>query len=181
MLEDELLKMGFILGSPAALARIYRKYADMLKTLAMVLLNDASAAEDVVHDVFVRFAQSSRRFRLHGNLKSYLSTCVANQARDCVRMQLRRTGTDLDNLVQISAPDTEPLETVIADELSLQAQAALLTLPYEQREVIVLYAKSDMPFKQIAKLQDVPARTVQSRYRYGMEKLRKVLAQEDSL
>ncbi len=58
MLEDELLKMGFILGSPSALGRIYRKYADMLKTLAMVLLNDASAAEDVVHDVFVRFAQS---------------------------------------------------------------------------------------------------------------------------
>ncbi len=40
MLEDELLKIGFILGSPAALARIYRKYADALKTLAMVLLND---------------------------------------------------------------------------------------------------------------------------------------------
>ncbi len=39
MLEDELLKIGFILGSPAALARIYRKYADALKTLAMVLLN----------------------------------------------------------------------------------------------------------------------------------------------
>lgn len=56
MLEDELLKMGFILGSPAALERIYLKYADALKTLAVVLLNDASTAEDVVHDVFVRFA-----------------------------------------------------------------------------------------------------------------------------
>jgi len=178
MLEDELLKMRFILGNPAALARIYRKYADALTTLAMVLLNDASTAEDVVHDVFVRFAQSSRRFRLHGNLKSFLSTCVANQARDCIRRQLRRTGTDLDTVAQIPAPDMEPLETIIGDELSRQAQAALITLPYEQREVIVLHVKSDMPFKQIAKLQNVPARTVQSRYRYCMEKLRKILTQE---
>lgn len=174
MLEDELLKMGFILGRPAALARIYRKYADTLKTLAMVLLNDESAAEDVVHDVFVRFAQSSRRFRLHGNLKSYLSTCVANRARDVLRRELRRTGTDLDAVAPgISAPDAEPVETVIADELSRQAQAALCALPYEQREVIVLHIKSDMPFEQIARLQHAPARTVQSRYRYGMEKLRK--------
>ena len=178
MLEDELLKMGFILGRPSALARIYQKYADALKTLAVVLLNDASTAEDVVHDVFVRFAQSSRQFRLRGNLKSYLSTCVVNRARDCLRMQLRRTGTDLDAVAQIPAPDQGPAETLIGDELSCQAQAALLTLSYEQREAIVLHIKLAMPFKQIAKLQNVPVRTVQSRYRYGMEKLRKTLAQE---
>jgi len=181
MLEDELLKIRFILGSPSALTQIYLKYADMLKTLAVVLLNDASAAEDVVHDVFVRFAQSSRRFSLQGSLKSFLSTCVANQARDCLRRQLRRTGTDLDTVVQIPAPDTGPLEAVIDDELCQQAQAALATLPYEQREVIMLHLKSGMPFKQIATLQDVPARTVQSRFRYGMEKLRNTFAQELSL
>jgi len=178
MLEDELLKLGFILGSRAALARIYRKYADTLTTLAMVLLNDASTAEDVVHDVFVRFSQSSRRFRLHGNLKSYLSTCVVNQARDHVRRQLRRTGTDLDAVAQIPAPETGPVEMLMGDELSRQAHAALSTLPYEQREVIALHVKSDMPFKQIARLQEVPMRTVQGRYRYGMEKLRKILTQE---
>ncbi len=103
---------------------------------------------------------------------------MANQARDCVRRQLRRTGTDLDAVARMPAPDIEPVEMVIGDELSQQAQAALITLPYEQREVIVLHVKSDMPFKQIAKLQNVPARTVQSRYRYGMEKLRKTLTQE---
>ena len=177
-MEDELLKLGFILGSRAALARIYRKYADTLTTLAMVLLNDASTAEDVVHDVFVRFSQSSRRFRLHGNLKSYLSTCVVNQARDHVRRQLRRTGTDLDAVAQIPAPETGPVEMLMGDELSRQAHAALSTLPYEQREVIALHVKSDMPFKQIARLQEVPMRTVQGRYRYGMEKLRKILTQE---
>ena len=128
-----------------------------------------------MHDVFVRFAQSSRRFRLQGNLKSYLSTCVANRARDVVRRQLKRTGTDLDTVTQVPAPDAEPIEAIIGDELSRQAQAALLALPYEQREAIVLHIKSAMPFKQIAKLQAAPARTIQSRYRYGMEKLRKIL------
>jgi len=43
MLEDELLKLRFLGGSSRALARIYRKYADRLLTLAMALLRDGSA------------------------------------------------------------------------------------------------------------------------------------------
>ena len=62
MLEDELLKLKFKSGNPDALAAIYDKYADYLLTLAMALLNDHTLAEDVLGDVFVRFAGSVTRF-----------------------------------------------------------------------------------------------------------------------
>jgi len=178
MLEDELLKLRFVLGSAVALARIYQKYADTLLTLAMALLNDASTAEDVVHDVFVRFAQSSGRFRLGGNLKSYLTTCLVNRARDVIRHQNRRTVSTLDTTVEIQSPDSDPVETIMGDELANQANEALAQLPYEQREAIILYIKADMSLKQIAELQEVPMRTVQGRYRRGLEKLRKAFAKE---
>jgi RNA polymerase sigma-70 factor (ECF subfamily) len=178
MLEDELLKLRFVLGSTAALARIYQKYANTLLTLAMALLNDASTAEDVVHDVFVRFAQSSGRFRLGGSLKSYLTTCLVNRARDVIRHQNQRTVSYLDKTIEIQSPDSDPVETIIGDELANQANEALARLPYEQREVIILYIKTDMSLKQIAELQEVPMRTVQGRYRRGLEKLRKTLAKE---
>jgi DNA-directed RNA polymerase specialized sigma24 family protein len=74
MIEDELLKWKFKSGSKDALQRIYEKYRDYLLTLAMALVNDAGLAEDIVHDVFVTFAQSSGTFKLRGSLKSYLST-----------------------------------------------------------------------------------------------------------
>ena len=177
-MEDELLKLRFVLGSAVALARIYQKYADTLLTLAMALLNDASTAEDVVHDVFVRFAQSSGRFRLGGNLKSYLTTCLVNRARDVIRHQNRRTVSPLDTTVEIQSPYSDPVETIIGDELANQANEALAQLPYEQREAIILYIKTDISLKQIAELQDVPMRTVQGRYRRGLEKLRKAFAKE---
>jgi len=82
MIEDEVLKWRFKRGSKDALRCIYEKYLNHLLTLAMALLNDAGRAEDVVHDVFVSFAGSAKDFKLGGNLKSYLTTCVMNRARD---------------------------------------------------------------------------------------------------
>ena len=178
MLEDELLKLRFVLGSTAALARIYQKYADTLLTLAMALLNDASTAEDVVHDVFVRFAQSPGRFRLSGSLKGYLTTCAVNRARDVIRRQNRQTVSRLDTTIEIRSTDSDPIDTIIGDELAKQANEALARLPYEQREAIILYIKADMSLKQIAELQEVPMRTVQGRYRRGLEKLRIAFAKE---
>lgn len=177
MLEDELLKLTFIMGSSRALARIYRKYADTLLTLAMALLNDANTAEDVVHDVFVRLAQSSGQFRLKGNLKSYLTTCLVNRVRDVVRREKRRGESPVGS-VQPAVSVTDPAQIVAGDELSRRAAGLLATLPYAQREVITLHIKAGMPFHRIAELQKVPMRTIQGRYRYGLDKLRKALAQE---
>ena len=51
-------------------------------------------------------------------------------------------------------------------------------LPYEQREVIILHLMSDMRFRAIAETQSISISTVQSRYRYGLDKLRTLLNSE---
>ncbi|MHC4575215.1 MAG: sigma factor-like helix-turn-helix DNA-binding protein, partial [Planctomycetota bacterium] len=56
----------------------------------------------------------------------------------------------------------------------------LAKLPYEQREVFVLHAQGDMKFREIAGLVGVSTATVQSRYRYGAEKLRGLLEKENA-
>ncbi|MHC4890844.1 MAG: sigma factor-like helix-turn-helix DNA-binding protein, partial [Planctomycetota bacterium] len=48
-------------------------------------------------------------------------------------------------------------------------------LPYAQRELIILHLQSKMRFRQIAKSKGVSANTIQSRYRYGLNKLRSIL------
>ena len=81
MIEDKLLKWKFKRGSREALQKIYEKYEGYLLTLATALLNDVNTAEDVVHDVFVSFAQSAEKLRLEGSLKGYLATCVVNRMK----------------------------------------------------------------------------------------------------
>jgi RNA polymerase sigma-70 factor (ECF subfamily) len=174
MIEDELLKWKFKCGSREALSRIYEKYLNNLLTLAMALLNDAGAAEDIVHDVFVSFAKSAENFKLRGSLKSYLATCVINRARDRIRTKHRQsTKQDKNNL--ISSEVIEPDQSVIYSEESQRLNHAIAQLPGLQREVIILRLKSEMKFKEIAKLQGVSVSTIQGRYRYGLNKLRSLL------
>jgi RNA polymerase sigma-70 factor (ECF subfamily) len=174
MIEDELLKWRFKCGSKDALRRIYEKYLNHLLTLAMALLNDAGRAEDVVHDVFVSFAGSAKDFKLGGNLKSYLTTCVMNRARDRIRAN-RRGPTPLDAAEAISPNLNGPDNAIICSEESKRLNRAIAQLPNKQREVIALRLKGEMTFSQIAKLHDVSINTIQGRYRYGLNKLRSVL------
>jgi RNA polymerase sigma factor (sigma-70 family) len=174
MIEDELLKWRFKHGSKDALQRIYEKYLNHLLTLAMALLNDTGRAEDVVHDVFVSFAGSAKDFKLGGNLKSYLTTCVINRARDRIRAN-RRGPIQLDATESISSNLNGPDHAIICSEEAHRLNQAIAKLPDEQRGVIVLRLKGEMTFSQIAKLHNVSINTIQGRYRYGLNKLRSVL------
>lgn len=175
MIDEKILVWRFNRGSKEALRRIYEKYKDDLLALALTLLRDRSMAEDVVHDVFVSFAAATGTFRLSGTLKGYLSTCVANCARDRNRL---RAGRDI-GLEAAEAVDCDcagPLESADRREESRRLDNLLAHLPCEQREVIVLHLHQEMRFREIADSLGVSINTVQSRYRYGMDKLRSIFS-----
>ena len=177
MVEDKILIWRFKRGSRNALQRIYEKYVVYLVTLATALLNDVSTAEDVVHDVFVSFTQSGEQLRHEGSLKAYLSTCVVNRVRDRIRTRQRQR-LALDEAHSISSTANGPELSAVCSEELQQLSHAMAQLPYEQKEVIMLHMHGGMMFKQIAKSQQVSINTVQSRYRYALDKLRSLLNSE---
>ncbi len=175
MLEDKLLIWKFNRGNRNVLRGIYEKYKDDLVTLAAALLNDVSSAEDVVHEVFVSFIESSRKFRLTGTLKGYLATCVANNARNKNKARRTHRGIALDEESPAQMDSNSPECTAIFGEELRQLSWALGQLPYEQREVLLLHTYNGMKFKAIARQQSVSINTVQGRYRYALDKLRSML------
>lgn len=182
MLEDRLLTWRFKHGSAEAFERIYVKYKDDLLRLAVVLLPDVHAAEDVVHDVFVHLAQERAGIRIAGNLKSFLVVSVVNRARNYrrgeKRLETRALCRDAESCVsaQPGAPDPEPW-AILSEELQLLREA-MAQLPDEQREAVALHEGAGMTFPEIARLQSVPVNTVQGRCRYGLNKLRSLLNSE---
>jgi RNA polymerase sigma-70 factor (ECF subfamily) len=172
MLEDKLLIWKFNRGNREALRSIYEKYKNDLVTLAAALLTDVSSAEDVVHDVFVSFIESSRKFCLTGSLKGYLATCVANNARN--RNKAGRLHQNRQSETVISDTNRPDSAAIFGEELR-QLSLALEQLPYEQREVLLLRLYSGIKFKAIAQQQNVSINTVQGRYRYATDKLRSML------
>lgn len=178
MLEDALLKIRFNRGDKGALCRIYGKYKDDLLKLAVALLNDTALAEDVLNDTFVRFAESAGKLRLTGNLKSFLTTCVANHARNIYRQRKRRKTVGLDEASQAKANTVSPEQSVISGEEYQQLQDAMAQLGYDQRETVILHCYKGLRFRQIARLQSISVNTAKSRYRYGLSKLRSILNSE---
>lgn len=178
MLEDTLLKIRFNRGDKDALCRIYKKYKDDLLRLAIALLNDTSLAEDVLNDTFVSFAGSAGKLRLTGNLKSFLTTCLANQARNVYRQRKRRKTVALDELSQAEANTPGPQQSIIVAEEYHLLQNAMDQLGYDQRETVILHCYNGLRFRQIAGLQGISVNTAKSRYRYALNKLRTILKSE---
>jgi RNA polymerase sigma-70 factor (ECF subfamily) len=155
-----------------ALRRIYEKYKPELLIVAKALLNDAAAVEDVLHDVFVRFASQAGRFRLKGSLKGYLAICIANRSRNTNRQERHNLQGD-GKLGPSNLPN--PLQAAGHAEQRRILTCALAQLPPEQRQVVVLHVLSSLRFRQIARQTGESVNTIQSRYRYGLAKLQTLL------
>ena len=175
MLEDRLLVWKVKRGGKDAFCRIYEKYRDDLLRLAISLASESEAAEDIVHDVFTSFICDAGRFRLTGSLKGYLSTCVANRARNVNRAYKLRHGPGPEKAPATASKRHRPDRWIIQSDESQRLNNALAKLPYEQREAVILRAQLGMKFGQIAKSQNVSLKTAQSRYRIGLDKLKSLL------
>ena len=173
-MEDKLLVLRCKRGSKDALGRIYEKYKDELLALAIALSNNRAAAEDALHDVFVSFAEYAEKLQLRTSLKSYLSSSIANRVRNLNRTKSLRTA-QLSRAETVSSDCDGPDRLATSAELSRRIDQAMEQVPYEQREVIILHLQSGMRFKAIADSQGVSINTIQSRYRYGLDKLRMLL------
>ncbi|MBN2591733.1 MAG: sigma-70 family RNA polymerase sigma factor [Sedimentisphaerales bacterium] len=177
-MEDKLLIWKLKHGSREALRRIYDKYHSKMLKIAIVLTGNIDTAEDIVQEVFTKFAQISKRLELRGSLKSYLVTSVYNSVRNLRRNKNRHNTDTLDETEQIVSIDKRPEQWAILSERLENLSMAMTNLPYEQKEVITLRMEADMPFQKIADLQKTSISTVNARYRYGIEKLRSLLNSE---
>ena len=174
MPEDQRLLRRLYRGDLDALRCIYEKYKDDLLTVAVSVLCDVHAAEDCLHDVFIGFAKVANELHIRRSLKGYLISCVVNRARN----QLKKgRNPSLSQIEESELPATlsNPAGQLIDNEQSVRVFQALAKLPDQQHEVVALHLYGEMKFKEIAELVGISINTVQSRYRYGIEKLRTLL------
>jgi len=177
MLEDKLLIWKLKRGNRDALRLLYEKYKDSLRTIAGSMLHDTQASEDVLHDVFVAFAENARGLQIRTSLKNYLTTCVVNRVRDEFRRRQPQT-IELDKAGPVSSDSNCPESQAEAAEKSHLLTDALAEIPYEQREVIVLHLKGGLKFREVARVQQTSVSTVHGRYKYGLKKLRTIIDEE---
>ena len=135
-------------------------------------------AEDVVQEAFVRFWRARDRA---ADPVAYLFACVKRAGMDWQRGGRRRERREeAVASMRMEAAPHEPLLTSPLEQEERRAamEAALLTLPESQREVLVMKVWARLSFPQIAEALSIPTDTAASRYRYALAKLREALAEE---
>jgi RNA polymerase sigma-70 factor (sigma-E family) len=145
---------------------LYEAHALSLARLALVMLGDAAAAEDVVQDAFLGLYRRWDRLADPAAAQSYLRTSVLNGCRTALRHRARHgvlsAGADAQAAV-LTGPSLESAEaTVTRGEEHRAVLAAIRRLPARQREALVLRYYLDLTEDQTAEAMRVSRGTVKS-------------------
>ena len=153
-------------GDSDALAKLYDLYAPGLHRVLLAILSSPEDAEDALQETFVKLLDG--RMSRAQNTKAYLFSSARHVALDILRRR-KREQNHVDETVEPSTSD-----------FNHDLPELLRHLPMEQREVIALKVFQEMTFEEIAVVVKARPNTVASRYRYGIEKLRQWLREEDN-
>jgi RNA polymerase sigma-70 factor (ECF subfamily) len=145
---------------------------DDLVNFAFHLLENQDDAEDAVQNVYLQ-AYRDRVKRQHvTEVRPYLFRMVRNRCTDHHRARLRRP---VESLMDRFASHEDTFSMVAAREQSKELNRLLDGISEREAEVIRLRAFSDLSFSDVAIIVGASVSTVKSRFRYGLDKMRRAL------
>ena len=180
-LADEALLAGLATGDPDAAAGFVRRFQSRVYGVAVTILGDPAAAEDVAQEAFVRAWRHATTYdSRRGTVSGWLLTIARNLALDRARVNgsrpmdpefvaslLERASRDHANDTASRVTDRERLRELLS------------ALPPPQRRALVLTTYFGRTAKEIGELDGTPLGTVKTRIRDGLLKLRSRLEVED--
>ncbi|MBL8880448.1 MAG: RNA polymerase sigma factor [Phycisphaerales bacterium] len=174
--SDEALLRGISPEMPSGLGELARRYERGLLGLALGLLNGrADLARDAVQETWIRVMRFAASFGGRCEVRTWLYRIAVNQCRDLATWAARIPG----ELPQEHAPAREEANVAAADETRNELRRRVLSLPADQREVVLLCYHADMTHAAAAEILEIPVGTLKSRLHAALETLRAELKLED--
>jgi len=178
--SDEALMAQICDGSREALAVLFRRYARLVRTVAMRILRDDSEADDLLQDVFLFVHRNCSIFdSTRAALRSWIVQMTYHRAIDRRRYLNARhfyTRLDLDGVADLLDPRSQSREDDAGFGSSVgntTIQGLLDTLTEDQRNTLNLHFFEGLTFNEIAAKLDQSLGNIRNHYYRGLEKLRK--------
>ncbi len=166
-------------GDMAAMEAIMNHYYRPLFTYLMRMLKSREDAEDSLQEVWLKVIHQRKTYKDQGQFSSWLYRIAHNYCLDLYRKRNRRPflaqetecedGTGLLDLLP-SAEQT-PFEIAVDNENMIRLEELVDQLPEPIREVYLLRSVHEIPFKEIAEIQECPIGTVLSRMHQAVKRL----------
>jgi RNA polymerase sigma-70 factor (ECF subfamily) len=197
VIPDEDLIQQMSQRQPEALAGLYERYNRLIYSFVLHIVNDASTAEEITQDVFLRAWDAAGKFQeRRGKVSSWLLAIAHNRAIDELRSR-RARGAQVTSSYDLASPadleqafraglvgggtpasQDDPEQATLDGLQRAQVLEALGHLPLEQRRVISLAYYGGFTHREIAEQLHEPLGTVKTRLRLGLQKLRASLRGE---
>jgi RNA polymerase sigma-70 factor (ECF subfamily) len=179
--DDERLMASVAAGDSAALEQLYDRYGRIAYGLALKILANAEAAEDVVQEGFWRVWSRAATFQSsNGLFAPWLFGIIRNLCIDELRRRQSRPlalASDPDEQALLAVPDPQSDAHALTWEAERRRliSGALAELPPDQRQVIELAYFGGLSQREIADKLNHPLGTVKTRVRLALAKLKGVL------
>lgn len=167
--------------NPRALSMLFEFYFERIYGLAIRLLGDRDAAQDVTQDVFRKVYKAAGQLDPERDPGPWLMAITHNTCRDLWRSRgykLSRRSTPIDELAGAAVlrekGDT-PEEAVARAERAQRVQAAIQQLPEPYRSVVLLHDYRGLSHEEIAVAVGATYAAVRKRYSRALAKLGELL------
>ena len=167
---DAMLVSAIRSGDERAMAQLYERYSGIVYSVALRILGDTGAAEDILQEVFMQLWRSPDGFEAtRGSLPGWLAVVTRNRAIDSLRK--RRPETEISDVIVSIEPDlagaaqsTRALEKI---------RSAMGGMPAPQRSALEMAFFDGLTHTEIAEKTGEPLGTIKTRIRAGLLTLRK--------
>jgi RNA polymerase sigma-70 factor, ECF subfamily len=156
---------------PGAFEQLYDSFSHLVYGVALRVLADRAAAEDVAQAVFLKLWSAPEGFR-GGNFPAWLIRVTRNRALDVLRARAAHPQVDLSS----DMPEEDALEDTAFANMNCQVvRDAMARLPEAERALIQLGFFGGLTHQELARRTGAPLGTVKTRIRSGLRKLRAML------
>ena len=179
-IEESRLLQQIGIGDRASFDELHRRMNTLLFSIAMGVLNNREAAQDVIQDVFIQIWERAASYDAErGKASTWLITLTRNKSIDRLRALNRRTRLNSDfeeqGKTDVRFDDRDSLTDAVMAERAAMIRTAISKLNADQQAAIQLAYFDDMPYPAVAQRLSVPLGTVKARIRRGMKKLKNLL------
>jgi RNA polymerase sigma-70 factor, ECF subfamily len=155
------------------MGRLYDRYSSIVYSIALRVLGDTGAAEDVLQEVFLQLWRNPGVFdSSRGNMAAWLAVIARNRAIDSLRK--RRPEADIADVVVSVEPDLAG-DTERARAME-KIRSVLGDMPAAQRSALEMAYFEGLTHTEISARTGEPLGTVKTRIRAGLLSLRKAFA-----
>lgn len=178
---DEALLAGMASGDADAAKAFVQRFQRQVFGLAVVVLGgDASGAEDVAQEAFVRAWRYAPNFDARrGSVPTWLLTITRNLAIDALRMRrVDPVSPDVINAMNLVSREPRPDDHAAMSDDAARLRSLIAELPIDQRRALVLAAFHGRSAREVAEAEQIPLGTAKTRIRTAMLRLRAELSEE---